>query len=106
MHVGDEQHVGAVSVELEPFGDVLSQHRRREWPKRFAEFDFQVHHRLHLWRSGVSDDRPAAKRPRTELHPSLYETDNLLLRHQRRDALRQLGSMILPSPVAVRMEEA
>ena len=29
-YVGDQQHVGAVAVELEPVGDVLAQHGRRE----------------------------------------------------------------------------
>ena len=28
--VGDQQHVGAVGIELEPVGDVLAQHGGRE----------------------------------------------------------------------------
>ena len=75
--VGDQQHVRAVAVELEPFGDVLAQHRRRERPERFAELDLEVHHRLHLRRPGIADDRAAAERARAELHPALQQADDL-----------------------------
>src|SRR5678815_4975303 len=42
--IGNEQHVRAVDIELEIVGYALAEHRRREWPKRFAVFDLQVHY--------------------------------------------------------------
>ena len=98
LHVGDQQHVGAVAVELEPLVDVLAQHRRRERPERLAELDLQVHHRLHLRRPRVADDRAAAERARAELHPALKQADDLFLRHQRGDAIGQLGRLVRGAP--------
>ena len=46
-HVRDQQHVGRVRVELEPVGDVLAQHRRREGAKTLAIFDAQIERLLH-----------------------------------------------------------
>ena len=62
---GDQQHVGAVFVgtHLEIAIDVLPQHERREGPKRLAELDLQVHHRLHRLAAGVAEDAPRRQRP-------------------------------------------
>ena len=97
-HIGDQQHVRTVAVELEPVGDVLAQHRRRERPERFAELDLQVHHRLHLRRPRVAEDRPSPERARPELHAALQQPDDLLLREMRGDDVGQLSRDPLASP--------
>src|SRR6516162_4362834 len=52
----NEQHIGAVHIHLEVVGNSFAQDRRSKGPKRLAEFDFQVHHRLHLGTSSVTND--------------------------------------------------
>ena len=41
-HVGDQQHIRAVRVELEPVGDVLAQHRGREGPEASRYFTLRL----------------------------------------------------------------
>ena len=45
-HRRDQEHVGALHVELEVVRAALEEHRRREGPEGFAVLDLQVH--LHL----------------------------------------------------------
>ena len=65
-HIGDDQHVGAVGIELEPVGDVLAQHRRRERPKALAILDLQIEVASAWWasadRRGSSARRASAGR--------------------------------------------
>ncbi len=82
--VGDQQHVGAVAVELEPVGDVLAQHRRRERPEGLAVLDLQVEHLLHRRRARVAEDRAAAERARAELHAALEPADGLAVGERAR----------------------
>ncbi len=100
-HVGDQQHVRAVAVELEPFADVLAQHGRRERTERLAELDLQVHHRLHLGRPRVAKNRAAAERARSELHAALHQADDLFARQARRHLVGQLRAIDPSSHVAV-----
>ena len=105
LHVGDEQHVRTVGVEIEPLVHVLAEHGRRERPERFPELDLQVHHRLHLRRARVADDRAAAERARTELHASEQQTDHLLGREQRSHLVGQRRRRQAARLVAVRLQE-
>ncbi len=86
LHVGDEQHVGRRAVELEVVADALLEHRRREGAEALAVLDLEVHHRLHLRRARVAEDRARAERPRPELHAPLAEADDVLLGDEARDA--------------------
>ena len=104
--VRDQEHVGAVGVELEPLGDVLAEHGRGERPERFPELDLQVHHRLHRRRSRVTDDRAAAKGPRPEFHPALEQADDLFVGEQGRDQLGELGRRELRCDNPAFVEEA
>ena len=79
-----EQHVRRVDVELEPVGDVLAQDRRRERPERLAVLDLEVQQLLHRRRARVAEDRAAAERARSELHPALEPADRLLVPRARR----------------------
>src|ERR1019366_9559600 len=45
-HPRRDEHVRAVAVQLEPVGNILPQHRRREGPERLAKFHFQIQLRL------------------------------------------------------------
>ena len=105
LHVGDKKHVGAVFIDLDPLGDVFACDRRRERPERLAELDFQVHHRLHLRRARVAENRSTAECPGTELHASLHEADDFLVGHQRRDTLSQCRAVETAGCVAVLVEE-
>ena len=75
--VGDQQHVGAVGVELEPVGDVFAQHRGRERPERFAILDLEIERRLHRGRARIAEDRAGAERARSEFHAPLEPADRL-----------------------------
>ena len=78
-HRCHEQHVGALltGVHLEPLIDTFSKHRRREGSERLAELDLQVHHRLHLLASRVTQNAPRAQRSRSKLHATLKPPDDL-----------------------------
>ncbi len=77
LHVGDQQHVGRVAVELEPVGDVLAQHRRREGPEALAVLDLEVQRLLHRRRARIAEDRARPERARAELHAALHPADRL-----------------------------
>ncbi len=47
LHVGNEQHIGRIGIELEPVGHVLTQHGGRKRPEAFAKLDAQVERLLH-----------------------------------------------------------
>tara|TARA_B100000315_G_scaffold241890_1_gene263214 strand:+ start:5488 stop:5829 length:342 start_codon:yes stop_codon:yes gene_type:complete len=73
----DEQHVGRVDAQLEPVGHVLAQNARCERPEALAILDLEVHHRLHLRRTRVTDDAASAEGSGAELHPALMQADDL-----------------------------
>ncbi len=85
--VGDQQHVGAVGVELEPFGDILAQHRRREGPKALAILDLEIEVLLHRRRARIAEDRAGAERARAEFHAALKPADRLAVGERLRRRL-------------------
>src|SRR5262245_49686209 len=89
--VGDEEHVRAVAIHLEPIRDLLTQHGRREGTKGLAELDLEVHRALHGRRARIADDTPGTKRSRAELHTALEPADDVVLRDQRGDPLDKLS---------------
>src|SRR5215216_881414 len=90
LHGCDEQHIGAVCVEREPFPYVLAQHARSERAKALAVFHFEIKVLLHRRRTRVAEDRAVAERARTELHTPLHPTDRLLLSQRARRAIDHL----------------
>src|SRR3954469_6610375 len=60
LHRRDEEHVRRFDVHLEVIAHALAQHARGERPKPFAEFDLDVHLRLHARTAGIADN---ASRP-------------------------------------------
>ena len=69
----------ALGIPLDRIREVVSQVRedcRREWTKPFTLLYFGVDFISHLLASRVGENRPRAKSPRTELHPSLEPTDH------------------------------
>ena len=60
--IGDDKHVGAVAIEIEPFRHVFAQHGGRKWPEALAELDLQIELPLHLGRARIAEDRSGAKR--------------------------------------------
>jgi hypothetical protein len=76
-YVRHEEHVGAITVELEPVGDVFAKDRRREGSKGLAVLDLEVQHRLHRRRAWVAEDGAGAERARPELHAPLEPADGL-----------------------------
>ena len=83
-HRRHEQHVRAflARTHVEILVGTVLQNRRRKRPKRLAELDLQVHHRLHLRAPRVADDAARSERARTELHATLKPADDLLPRDQ------------------------
>ena len=84
QYVGDDQHVGAVAVEIEPLGNIFAQNRRRKGTETFAEFDPQVERALHARRARIGNDRSRAKCARAEFHSALKPAYRVL-RDQRFD---------------------
>ena len=78
-HVRDEQHIWTVGIKLKPLRDILTQHRRCEWPEALAIFYFQIEVFLHDWRAGVAQDRTRTERPWTEFHAALEPPHRLLV---------------------------
>ncbi len=74
-HVGDQGHVGAVGVGVEPLGQVLAQHRGREGAKRFTVLDLEVERPLHGRGTRIAQDRARAQGARPELHAPLEPAD-------------------------------
>ena len=70
-HAGDQQHVGAVAIQLEPFRDVLAQHRRSERPEGLAELDLEIEQGLGFGRARIGEDGTPAERSRPEFHSAL-----------------------------------
>ena len=68
LDLGDQQHVGAVAVDLKPVRDILAQHRGREGPEGLPVLDLEVEGLLHGRRAGIAENRAGAQRPRPELH--------------------------------------
>ena len=78
--VGDDQHVRTIRVEFEPFGNILTQDRRRERPKALSIFNLEVQIALHGRGPRIAKDRAGAKRAWPELQATLEPTDRLLSR--------------------------
>ena len=91
LDVGDEQHVGAVGIEIEPVGDILAQHRRRERPETLAVLDLEVEVLLHRGRARIAEDRARAERARAELHAALEPADGLFVGQRLRGRLDHRG---------------
>jgi hypothetical protein len=91
-HRRDQQHVGTVlalphfKVVLHP----LAENGRRERPKGLPELDLEIHHRLHLGRSGVPDNRSVSEGPRPELHAAFHVAHDVLGGDERGDLLDEL----------------
>ena len=77
LHVGDQQHVGAVGIELEIVGDVLAQDRGREGAEALAVLDLEIEPLLHLGIARIAEDRAGAERARPELHAALEPADGM-----------------------------
>ena len=79
-HGRHDEHVRTVVLrrDVEELARVLAQHDRRKRPERLAKLDLQVHHRLHVRRARVADNRAVAQRTRPELHPALKQAHHLL----------------------------
>ena len=63
-HLGDEQHVGAVAVDLEPLGRLVREHRGREGAEALPELDLHVQGVAHLRVARVGQDAAPAEGPR------------------------------------------
>src|SRR5262249_38336328 len=100
-HVGDQKHVWAVGIHLEPLGDMLSKHARRKGAEAFAVLDLQIHDGLHSGRTRVADDAASAASARAELHPSLAQPDDLFRRQKAGHDLRQLLAAVFGVRVVV-----
>src|SRR5213593_1077146 len=69
--ISDQEHIGAIVIQLEPIGHVFPQHARREWSKAFSVFNLEVHYRLHSRRARIAEDTPRTQGAWAKLHPSL-----------------------------------
>src|ERR1051326_6779022 len=57
---GNDEHIRAVAIEIEPLRNVFAQHRRSERAEALAEFDLEVELPLHVGRAGIAENRPGA----------------------------------------------
>src|ERR1700693_4415694 len=77
-YVGDEKHIWAVDLQVEPIRERLAQDRGRKRAKRFPEFYFDIELRLHLGVPRVRENRPSAQCTWTKLHSSLKPPERIL----------------------------
>src|SRR5947207_12702253 len=105
LDICDEQHVRAVTIELEPLVHALAKNGRREWPERLPELDLEVHDRLHRRRARITDNRAAAESPWAEFHPPEKKPDDFLCGDESRDLLSQRRTRDAARLVAFRVEE-
>ena len=89
-HVGHEQHVGAVGVEIEPARDVFAEHGRREGPEGLTIFHLQVQQGLHGRRARIAEDRARSEGARAELHASLEPADRFAVGQRLHGRFNQL----------------
>src|SRR6185503_5883783 len=73
------QHVRTLEARLdvEPRGDILLQHHRREGSERFASLDRRVDSLLHRGEAGISHDAALAECAGTQLRAALKPPDDL-----------------------------
>ena len=83
--IRNDQHVGAVTVELEPLVHALAKNGGRERPERLPELDLEVHDRLHRRRARITDDRAAPERSGSEFHSPKKKADDFLRGDESRD---------------------
>ena len=102
-HLGDQQHVRAVAVDLEPLGRLVEEDRGRERAEALPELDLHVEGVAHLRVARVGEDAARAEGPGPELHPALEPADHVALRDELRGAGGKLlvGEGLVPGPGAV-----
>src|SRR5262249_48325496 len=77
LHAGDQQHVGAIDIELEILRDVLSQHRRSKGSKALSVLNLEVQRFLHLRVAWIAENGARAKGAGAKLHAALEPADGM-----------------------------
>src|SRR5262249_22754186 len=77
LHRRDEEHVGALAIELEILARPLGEDAGREGAERLAILDLEVEVLLHLLVAGVTEDGARAQPARAELEASGQVPDDL-----------------------------
>src|SRR4026207_1411558 len=78
-HGSNQQHIGAVTIHLKIFGNLLTEHGGRKWSKRLPMLYFEIHDRLHFRISCVSQNATASERTGTKLHSALEPSNHFSL---------------------------
>src|SRR5215213_1091491 len=89
LNRGHELHVWTLAAQIEPFRNMLAKHTRRKRSKAFAKLDLEVHLRLHLRITRVSDDAARAQSAWSKLHPATKPTNHFPGCEQRRHFSRE-----------------
>src|SRR5580704_1656874 len=87
--IGNNEHVGTGTIELEPFACVLGENRGSERPETLPIFNLQVEQALHRGRARIGENRPITEGAWPELHPSLEPANRSAIRQRLGSGVEQ-----------------
>ncbi len=100
----DQEHVGALGVEIEDLGAALGEHGGRERPEALPELDLEIHHVFVGGVAGVGEDAPVAQRARAKLHAPLEPPHDVLVGDELRGPAEEALAIQLVVLDPVRVE--